>query len=150
MFPSCFTNTTFAFSTLIFAFESHVSQQQKNTISKFGRNIKIKYYIKYLEMYIQRHQQFKNTILVCCILFLLSRHNQVNGCKDNEKNAFWQNIDEVMQEAPENRQIIIKDNLHGHVGKGWKKVNESWGFEERDEAGKRILKLANDKMWQRQ
>lgn len=51
-------------------------------------------------------------------------------------------MDEVIQEAPEMKKIIIAGDLNGRVGKvrrGMERVNGGWRFRERNETGEKIL-----------
>lgn len=65
------------------------------------------------------------------------------SCTDLEKNKFWSDIDEVMEQTPENHN---GRQLNGHVWKGrqgMEKVKRGWGFGERNEEGERILEFTD-------
>lgn len=67
-----------------------------------------------------------------------------DGEKEDEKNAFCRDKDEIIQEALEKKKIIIEGDLNGHVGEESqrsKRVNGYWRFKERNETGDGILEF---------
>lgn len=51
------------------------------------------------------------------IMSVISVYSPQIGCTD-EKNSFWWDIGQVIQEVSGNKKIIIGGNLNGHVEKG--------------------------------
>ena len=61
------------------------------------------------------------------------------------KTQFWEDLDEVIQEIPQEEKIYIGEDFNGHVGKkrdGYEMVHGGYGFGDRNEADVSILDFA--------
>lgn len=66
------------------------------------------------------------------------------GCTKDKKNVFWRNINEVMQQVPENEKIIIESDLNENLGEGKTREGKGkgcWGFGQRNGARERTQSL---------
>ena len=67
------------------------------------------------------------------------------GCEDEEKIAFWEQLDEELRNIPEGEKVIVGGDLNGHVGvnrEGIERVHGGWGVGERNEEGERVVDFA--------
>ncbi|EYC43100.1 hypothetical protein Y032_0503g2638 [Ancylostoma ceylanicum] len=67
------------------------------------------------------------------------------GCTEAEKEAFYDELDDVIRSAPEGDYITVAGDFNGHVGqdrKGFERVHGGRGFGRRNQEGERIVELA--------
>ena len=49
-------------------------------------------------------------------LHVISAYAPQVGCTDQEKDSFWEGLDEVLQQIPDTEQVILAGDLNGHIG----------------------------------
>ncbi|EYC10484.1 hypothetical protein Y032_0055g2580 [Ancylostoma ceylanicum] len=67
------------------------------------------------------------------------------GCTEAEKEAFHDELDDVLRSAPEGDYITVAGDFNGHVGqdrKGFERVHGGRVFGRRNQEGERIVELA--------
>ncbi|EYC34276.1 hypothetical protein Y032_0001g336 [Ancylostoma ceylanicum] len=67
------------------------------------------------------------------------------GCTEAEKEAFYDELDDVIRSAPEGDYITVAGDFNGHVGqdrKGFERVHGGRGFGRRNQEDERIVELA--------
>ena len=67
------------------------------------------------------------------------------GCNTEEKEEFWNELDEEVQKIPGAERVVIGADLNGHVGKektGDERVMGRYGLRERNEEGQGIMDFA--------
>ena len=67
------------------------------------------------------------------------------GCNTEEKEEFWNELDEEVQKIPGAERVVIGADLNGHVGEGNtgdERVMGRYGVRERNEEGQRIVDFA--------
>ncbi|EYC15240.1 hypothetical protein Y032_0037g3408 [Ancylostoma ceylanicum] len=67
------------------------------------------------------------------------------GCTEADKEAFYDELDDVIRSAPEGDYITIAGDFNGHVGQdrgGSERVHGGRGFGKRNQEGERIIELA--------
>ena len=52
------------------------------------------------------------------IIHVISAYAPQVGCNEDEKEAFWQELDELMRKIPDKERVYIGADMNGHVGKG--------------------------------
>ena len=52
------------------------------------------------------------------MLNIISAYAPQVGCKREEKEAFWLDLDEAVEMIPKNERIVVGADLNGHVGEG--------------------------------
>ena len=67
------------------------------------------------------------------------------GCTEAKREAFYDELDDVIRSAPEGDYITVAGDFNGHVGqdrKGFERVHGGRGFGRRNQEGERIVELA--------
>ncbi|EPB75347.1 hypothetical protein ANCCEY_05561 [Ancylostoma ceylanicum] len=67
------------------------------------------------------------------------------GCIEADKEAFYDELDDVIRSAPEGDYITIAGDFNGHVGqdrRGFERVHGGTGFGKRNQEEERIIELA--------
>ncbi|EYC46334.1 hypothetical protein Y032_0401g787 [Ancylostoma ceylanicum] len=67
------------------------------------------------------------------------------GCTEADKEAFYEELDDVIRSAPEGDYITIAGDFNGHVGqdrRGFERVHGGRGLGSRNQEGERIIGLA--------
>ena len=67
------------------------------------------------------------------------------GCSDEEKESFWEDLDNYVSSLPQDEIVVIGADLNGHVGQqrdGANKCQGNRGYGIRNEEGERILDFA--------
>ncbi|KAI5754777.1 hypothetical protein M8J77_011381 [Diaphorina citri] len=54
-------------------------------------------------------------------LNVLSAYAPQVGCEDEEKDAFWRDVEEELGRIPDDERVSLGGDLNGHIGKGKKK-----------------------------
>ncbi|KAL1454893.1 hypothetical protein WDU94_009023 [Cyamophila willieti] len=79
-------------------------------------------------------------------LNILSTYAPQVGCEDEEKDAFWREVEEAVSDIPEDERIFLAGDLNGHIGKGNTETTERirgiWGVGDQNEEGDRIVDFA--------
>lgn len=79
-------------------------------------------------------------------LNILSTYAPQVGCEDEEKEAFWREVEEEVSNIPNDERIFLAGDLNGHIGSGNTEVTERirgiWGVGNRNEEGDRITDFA--------
>ena len=68
------------------------------------------------------------------MLNIISAYAPQVGCIREEKEAFWLDLNEIVEKIPKNERILVGADLNGHVGEGNNGDEERMG---RHELGKR-------------
>ena len=79
------------------------------------------------------------------IINIISAYAPQMGCDDEEKNRFWQEMDEVLTSIPEEERVIVGGDLNGHVGTEKRvisRIHGGLGMGERNEEGDSIIDFA--------
>ena len=79
------------------------------------------------------------------IINIINAYAPQVGLDQQTKTQFWEDLDEVIQEIPQEEKIYIGGDFNGHVGKkrdGYEMVHGGYGFGDRNEAGVSILDFA--------
>ncbi|EPB65329.1 hypothetical protein ANCCEY_15608, partial [Ancylostoma ceylanicum] len=67
------------------------------------------------------------------------------GCTEAGKEAFYEELDDVIRSAPEGDSMTVAGNFNGHVGQdrqGFERVHGGIGFGRRNQEGERNIELA--------
>ena len=67
------------------------------------------------------------------------------GCKQEEKERFWQNRVELVEGVPSEERLLVGADLNGHIGEGNQgdeEVMGKYGFGTRNEEGQRVVDFA--------
>ncbi|KAI5086660.1 hypothetical protein C0J45_23939, partial [Silurus meridionalis] len=67
------------------------------------------------------------------------------GCEMEEKDRFWSELDEVVDDVPRNERLVIGADFNGHVGEGNRgdeEVMGRYGFKERNVEGQMLVDFA--------
>ena len=81
-----------------------------------------------------------------CMLNVISAYAPQTGCDEEEKDKFWEEMDDVMVSIPAEERVIIGGDLNGHVGEGnvgCEDVIGKHGFGTRNAGGERIVEFAS-------
>ncbi|ROL49068.1 Craniofacial development protein 2 [Anabarilius grahami] len=71
--------------------------------------------------------------------------NVLGGCKQEEKDTFWSELEEVMQTVPRGERVVIGADFNGHVDEGNsgdEEVMGRFGLQERNPEGQRLVDFA--------
>ncbi|KAI5100649.1 hypothetical protein C0J45_9635 [Silurus meridionalis] len=64
------------------------------------------------------------------------------GCEIEEKERFWSELDEVVDDVPRKEQLVIRADFNGHVGEGNRgdeEVMGRYGLKERNVEGQMVI-----------
>ena len=67
------------------------------------------------------------------------------GCTEEEKDKFWEEMDQELRTIPMRERVILGGDLNGHLGvsrAGIGRVHGGWGVGERNEGGERVIDFA--------
>ncbi|EYC33327.1 hypothetical protein Y032_0002g726 [Ancylostoma ceylanicum] len=67
------------------------------------------------------------------------------GCTEADKEAFYEELDDVIRSAPEGDYMTVAGDFNGHVGQdrqGFERVHGGISFGRRNQEGERIIELA--------
>uniref|UniRef100_A0A8D9DR12 Craniofacial development protein 2 n=1 Tax=Cacopsylla melanoneura TaxID=428564 RepID=A0A8D9DR12_9HEMI len=76
---------------------------------------------------------------------ILSVYAPQIGCDNEEKEQFYETLEDVLERIPENELVMIGSDMNGHVGKnrdGHEECHGGYGFGEKNEPGERVVNLA--------
>ena len=79
------------------------------------------------------------------VLNIVSAYAPQAGCTEEEKNSFWSEMDNIMQELEEHERVIVGADLNGHVGNENNvigRVHGGCGIGERNPEGEHIIDFA--------
>ena len=79
------------------------------------------------------------------IINIVCAYAPQTGCTEEEKDAFWEEMDQELRTIPVRERIIIGGDLNGHLGisrAGISRVHGGWGVGERNEGGERVIDFA--------
>lgn len=80
------------------------------------------------------------------IINVISAYAPQAGCDIEEKEAFWREMDELVESIPRSERVVIGADFNGHVGSGNvgdERVMGIHGFGERNAEGQMIVDFAN-------
>ena len=78
-------------------------------------------------------------------IYVISVYAPQVGCNTEEKEEFWNELDEEVQKIPGSERVVIGADLNSHVGEGNtgdERVMGRYGVRERNEEGQRIVDFA--------
>ena len=81
-----------------------------------------------------------------CMLNVISAYAPQTGCDEEEKDKFWEEMDNAMVCIPNEERMFIGADLNGHVGEGnadCKDIMGVHGFGTRNAGGERIVEFAS-------
>ena len=81
-----------------------------------------------------------------CMLNIISAYAPQTGCDEEEKDRFWEEMDNTMVSIPIEERVVIGADLNGHVGEGntgCEDVMGIHGFGNRNAGGERIVEFAS-------
>ena len=61
------------------------------------------------------------------LINIVSAYAPQVGCSEEEKAAFWADLEEVVEQIAGDERLVIGEDLHAHVGKGNTKDEEAIG-----------------------
>lgn len=73
---------------------------------------------------------------------IISGYAPQSGRKEEEKDLFWEEMNDLMAGISEKEMVVVGGDLNGHVGKestGYEEVHGGNGYGERNKDGERIL-----------
>ncbi|XP_068229383.1 craniofacial development protein 2-like [Palaemon carinicauda] len=76
------------------------------------------------------------------IVNLVCAYAPKTGCKEEEKDTFWEEMDQELGIIPARERIIIGGDLNDHLGisrEGMERVHGSWAVGERKDGGERVI-----------
>ena len=76
---------------------------------------------------------------------VLSVYTPQIGCTDEDKEFFWQKLDEVLQSILANEKAILAGDMNGHVGadrSGVERLHGGHWYGSQNEEGRTILQCA--------
>ncbi|KAL6495275.1 hypothetical protein OROGR_030701 [Orobanche gracilis] len=79
------------------------------------------------------------------VVNIISAYAPQIGLDVSIKQAFWDVLEEVVQQIPREEKMVLGGDLNGHVGlrrDGFESVHGGFGFGDKNEAGKGILDFA--------
>ena len=79
------------------------------------------------------------------VINMVSAYAPQMGCKAEEKERFWNKMDDTTQEIPNRETVWIGGDLNGHVGdrnEGIEQIMRKYGIGEKNEACKSIINFA--------
>ena len=84
-------------------------------------------------------------VFECQMLNVVCGYAPQVGCQAEEKEAFWEDMDEVMQSIPESERVVIGADFNGHVGEGNtgdERVMGKYGIQDRNAEGQMVVDFA--------
>ncbi|KAI5725012.1 hypothetical protein M8J77_010024 [Diaphorina citri] len=79
-------------------------------------------------------------------LNIVSAYAPQVGCDDDEKDAFWEEIEREISSIPSNERIFFGGDLNGHIGCGNTEITEQirgiWGIGSLNQEGERVMDFA--------
>ena len=85
------------------------------------------------------------------MIMIISAYGPHVGCAEEEKEAFLDDLEDMVGEVQESEVLVIGGDLNGHVGKdcddcdGYDGMHGGHGYGERNEEGEKILDMAQRK-----
>ena len=67
------------------------------------------------------------------------------GCREEEKDEFWEQLEQELSLIPDGERVILGGDLNGHVGRrrdGIERMHGGWGIGERNAEGERVMDFA--------
>ena len=84
------------------------------------------------------------------LINIVSAYAPQVGCDEEEKAAFWADLEEVVERIPGDEQLVIGADLNTHVGEGNTNDEEAigkHGFGRRNQEGQTVVDFA--RRWER-
>ena len=67
------------------------------------------------------------------------------GCKEEEKETFWEQMDQELSATLDGDRVIVGGYLNGHIGRnreGIERIHRGWGMGDRNDEGEKIVDTA--------
>ena len=80
------------------------------------------------------------------VLNIVSAYAPQVGCDKEEKEKFWERMDQLVEEIPRDEKVVIGADFNGHVGKGNQgdeRIMGKFGYSARNEEGQAIIEFAH-------
>ena len=64
------------------------------------------------------------------------------GCTEEEKETFWEQMDEELSSTLDDERVIVGGHLNGHIGRsreGIERIHGGWGMGDRNDEGGKIV-----------
>jgi len=81
-----------------------------------------------------------------CMINIISAYAPQTGCDEEEKDKFWEDMDNAIVSVSTEERVVIGADLNGHVGEGnagCEDVMGKHGFGTRNAGGQRIVEFAS-------
>lgn len=76
---------------------------------------------------------------------IISAYAPQQGCSQDEKNEFWNQLEDSISQVPGNEQLMLAGDLNGHIGRcrdGYERWHGGETIGGRNEEGDRVLEIA--------
>ncbi|XP_065866604.1 uncharacterized protein, partial [Euphorbia lathyris] len=80
------------------------------------------------------------------VVNVISAYAPQIGLDVSIRQAFWEDLEKVVQQVPNDEKMVLGGDLNGHVGSrrdGFESVHGGYGFGDKNEAGNDILEFAS-------
>ena len=67
------------------------------------------------------------------------------GCTEEEKETFWEQMDQELSATLDDERVIVGGDLNGHIGRsrdGIERIHGGWGMRDRNDEGEKIVDTA--------
>ena len=67
------------------------------------------------------------------------------GCTEEEKETFWEQMDQELSATLDDERVIVGGYLNGHIGRsrdGIERIHGGWGMRDRNDEGEKIMDTA--------
>ena len=67
------------------------------------------------------------------------------GCTEEEKETFWEQMDQELSATLDDERVIVGGDLNGHIGRsrdGIERIHGGWGMRDRNDEGENIVDTA--------
>ena len=67
------------------------------------------------------------------------------GCTEEEKETFWEQMDQDLSATLDDERVIVGGDLNGHIGRsrdGIERIHGGWGMRDRNDEGEKIVDTA--------
>lgn len=84
----------------------------------------------------------KKTEIGGVMMNVVSAYAPQVGCKLEEKENFWNELDELMQSIPRGERVVVRADLNGHVSEGNRgdeEVMGKYGVKDRSMKGQMVV-----------
>ena len=79
------------------------------------------------------------------IINVMNIYAPQGGCDEEEKNRFWQELDGMLADTPEDERLVLAGDFNGHVGQrndGFERVHGGFGNGVMNNDGEKLIDFA--------